>query len=394
MKTEIVEWLRGAAFVGVRNRGSATRFSDPPDSGNVAAADGEDAFPQGAVAASRYIAVRSDVERFALSLSNELSKFAALNSKAEAHRAQLEQRYAAISKEHTQVRDALKSAETQVATLTSEQVRLRKEISILVGKLDSAKTDLLVSLDKSAQARTRYETLEAEHSALDAECDRRGVSLASLRQEFADIAQNIEMARMQVEQGRQREMELIAHKLTLESETAALKSKNDELERQGVLDHEKIGRLVAVLDAARMELDTRSRQIADIQEEKELIAADRDALSARLDDCRDASKARIDAMTETKAALLAMSETQQAQIGEQVSRIAAIEAENATLQRKLAASTTQADRAGLQPCETATGANARRKLRRRPTDDAAEDMLVMPAPPLSCDSAKVQHARV
>jgi chromosome segregation ATPase len=379
MKMKVADWLRGATAANTPEQGGPVHIArEHPRDATSNAQTTDEVLAQESQIGPRFVVVRSDIERFCASLSHEVAKFAMLHAKAEADHGQLNQRHAVLSKDHLRAKEALTAAESQLATLQGEQSRLRKEISVLVGKLDSTKTDLQVAHDGHAQLRSRHQALEAEHMTLDAECDRRGVALAELRQQFTDMSQNVEMGRMQIDQGRQRENELATEKLRLEAEIGDLRVQMEDALQKTEQDQDKIGRLVAVLDAARIELDSRSCQITDCQGEKADLAAERDSLAIALEEHREASKVRQDALAATRDSLLDMSEKQRKQIEEQSARISQLEAVNARLGRELLAAAPPAGSAETLHDDIRTPAAQRAKTRRKTPSELDDRTLMTP----------------
>jgi chromosome segregation protein len=380
MKMTMVDWLRGGETADAPSQRMPLHTEREQRGGSTGdAPTADEILAQESQVGPRFVTVRSDIERFCASLSHEVSKFAMLHAKAEADHGQLNQRHAVLSKDHLRAREALTAAESQLATLQGEQSRLRKEISVLVGKLDSIKTDLQISHDSHAQLRLRYEALEAEHMTLDAECDRRGVALAELRQQLTDMFQNVEVGRMQIDQGRQRESELATEKLRLEAGIRDLRALMEDALQKTEQDQDKIGRLVAVLDAARIELDSRNCQITDCQGEKAELVAERDSLAIALEEHREASKVRQDALAATRDSLLDMSEKQRKQIEEQSTRISQLEAVNARLGRELLAAAPPAGSAETLHDDIRSPSTQRAKTRRKTPAALDENALVTPA---------------
>ena len=351
MKSSSIDQSRGDAPLEAQLAAPPRAVTEPDAAlgGNPQAASGYAAHE--GYGAPRLISVRSDVERFCVWLTQDISKFAMQHAKLEGDHGQLTQRHASLDKDHARAKEALAAAEAHTAALQVEQTRLRKEMSVLAAKLDAAKSEAQAALDGNTQLRARNQALEAEKLALDAECDRRGVSLAELRQKLTDMSQNAEMARMQVEQGRERENELAAGKIALEAENKGMRSEIEGMLHRAAQDHKKIGRFVAVMETARGELEMRSRQIQDCEEGKAKLAAERDALFAELDENRQASRQRQDALAETRDSLLEMSERQRKQIEEQMARMAQLEAANARLGQELLTASAQTSSPGAQPCE-------------------------------------------
>jgi chromosome segregation ATPase len=289
----------------------------------------------GDAAADRYAAIRSDFERFSAAFNREIAKASAVQAKVEADHAQLGKRFAALSLDHDQAQEALAEARSHAEALQDENSRLRSDNATLATKLEAASSELHAARDKIGYLQSRHEALEADHSKLVLDNDQRELAMIEVRHELTELAQSYEAARTQVEQGRQRESHLEARALQLEAEARDLQSQLDDASRQMAQEREKNGKLIVVLDAAREELESRKRAIAELQSEKESLSAAQSALSIKLDQSRQAVDAKLDALVKTKASLLDTVEKQRKQIEEQVFRNLRLEETNAKLTQEL-----------------------------------------------------------
>jgi hypothetical protein len=130
----------------------------------------------------------------------------------------------------------------------------------------------------------------------------------------------------------------------------------------------------------------RSRQIADCEAEKTELSAERDALSTNLDETRQASRQRLDALAETRDSLLEMSEKQRRQIEEQMARIAQLEAANARLGQELLTSSPQSGSSGALPYEITPPSAQRAKARRKP-NAGGEDINLATSEGTFCEAS-------
>jgi chromosome segregation protein len=295
----------------------------------------DETIEHGSVAGSRIATVRSEFERFSAAFSREIARFSALHSKLEADHGQLEKRYASLSAEHRQARENLEIAQSQAAAYHHEQLRLRNESTVLAQKLDAVSVEVEALRSKSEHLQFRCDGLQTDYSTAVQECDRRDVSLIEARQELNDLMQNYETARIQIEQGRHRESELEARNVLLEIEVKEMRPQVEHASRQSVQQHEKIVALEAELKAARSELSSRERMVAELQTERETLSANCNLLSARLDESVHASGLKVDALAQTKGFLWRMSEKQRKQITDQITRISRLEMTNSKLSQEL-----------------------------------------------------------
>jgi chromosome segregation ATPase len=388
--SKVANWLRNAApMILTRQRRPLRQAVRPTrlSTGDVQTTDRLP--PNESATGTRLVAVRSEFERFSAALSGEIGKFAALHAKVEADHAQLSQRHEALTRDFMSTKEALTTAESLSSTLQGEQTRLRKDVSVLAGKLDATRGELGASQDLATHLRLRCETLETVRADLNAECDRRGVSLAVLRQERDDLSQGAEMVRVLIERGRQRKEDLAAQNAQQNALIGELQPQVENLQRKTSQDQEKIARLVAVLDAARLELELRAQQISDLQEEKNTLAAERRDLADELETNREASRAKLDTLTETNAALMTLTEKQRKQTDEQADRAARLEAANADLSQALQAASKAAKSAEMPHGDACAASAGRGKPRRRQHADMQESTLVTPKEPFADCAAPV-----
>lgn len=334
-------------------------------------------------ATCRLAPIRSEFERFSASFSREIAKFSAVHAKIEADHVQLGKRFAALSAEHLQTSEALAASQSQADALQEEQSRLKGENATLGGRLDAATTELHAARDKVAFLQSRNEALEADNARLVAESDQREVANLEIRHELSELSQSYEAARTQIEQGRQRESQIEARNMHLEAEAKDLQARLDEAARQATLDREKIGKLVAVMESAREELESRKRAIAELQEERETLFSAQNSLTIKLDQSRQSVEAKIEALGKAKATLLETVEKQRKQIEEQVSRILRLEEANAKLTQDVLEATRRAEAPGDEPPALAVLPRLSLRLKdSAPPSDFAGTTMVTPVPPM------------
>jgi chromosome segregation ATPase len=277
----------------------------------------------------------SEFEKFSGSFTRDIARFAALYGKLEADHALLSRRHESLSTENQEAQSALSSLQSQAGSLQAEVMRLREANAALTRRLEKAQEDVQASRERAGFLQARCETLNGDLAVSTAACNQRDVSLIEARQELSSLGEVYEKARVQIEQGRQRESDLESRNLLLDVELQELRPSLDLALRQVAQQNDRVRLLESELASMKSMVDVRDSQIAELASERDSLAENCSVLSVKLQESLSAADVKVDALAKTKVFLWGMSEKQRRQIADQISRISRLEASNSKLTQEL-----------------------------------------------------------
>jgi chromosome segregation ATPase len=277
----------------------------------------------------------SEFEKFSASFTRDIARFAALYGKLEADHTLLLRRHETLSTENQGAQSALSSLQSQTGSLQAEVLRLREANAALTRRLEKAQEDVQASREKAGFLQARCETLNGDLAVSTAACNERDINLIEARQELSSLSEVYEKARVQIEQGRQRESDLESRNLLLDVELQELRPGLDLALRQVAQHNDRVRMLESELQSMKAMVESRDSQIAELVSERDALAETCSALSVKLQESLSAADVKVDALAKTKVFLWSMSEKQRRQIADQISRISRLEASNSKLTQEL-----------------------------------------------------------